>query len=162
VISDELRRHVLYTQLDPSTTLFDWIATREAAAVDTAICLHDDLPGIGTPLSIGNSRDVGTIPLASLLPFLFRNKTPPAAPTAPTVTRSGSTAATLTWPSGGEVDLAGYDVFRTVPGGPPQKINQIGLVGRTTFVDAQSPAGATYTLVAVDTSGNRSAPSPPA
>jgi hypothetical protein len=161
VIADELRRRALAAQIDASTTLFDWIGARESAAVDTAICLRDELPGIGVPLARGNDRDVGTIPLASFLPFLFRDTTAPATPAAPTVTRVGA-LVTLTWQSGGETDLAGYDVFRTVPGGVAQKVNPIGLVGRATFVDAPAPEGATYTLVAVDTSGNRSAASPAA
>jgi hypothetical protein len=38
----------------------------------------------------------------------------------------------------------------------------VGLVGRATFTDAPAPDGATYTLVASDTSGNRSAESPAA
>ena len=67
---------------------------------------------------------------------------------------------TLTWTSGREPDLAGYDVFRTVPGGTPQKLNLLGLVGRTTFIDAPAPDGSTYTIQAVDTSGNRSQLSP--
>ena len=96
-----------------------------------------------------------SIPLLSWLPFLFRDKTAPATPAAPAATRTAQTV-TLTWTSGRETDLAGYDVFRTVPGGTPQKVNIVGLVGRTTLIDAPSPAGSTYSIQAVDTSGNRS------
>jgi hypothetical protein len=35
-------------------------------------------------------------------------------------------------------------------------VNIVGLVGRTTLIDAPSPAGSTYSIQAVDTSGNRS------
>jgi hypothetical protein len=160
-ISDELRRRAIAKQLGASQTTFDAIGAREATAVDTAICLRDELPGIGEPLARSNARDVGTIPLLSWLPFLFRDRTAPATPVAPAATRVAQTV-TLTWTSGREPDLAGYDIFRTDPGGTAQKVNAIGLVGRTTFVDAPAPAGATYTIQAVDTSGNRSALSPAA
>ncbi|SRR6266545_1207407 len=154
-IADELRRRAIARQLEPAQTLLDAIGTRESAEVDTAICLHDELPGNGEPLARSNARDVGTIPLLSWLPFLFRDKTAPATPAAPAATRTAQTV-TLTWTSGRETDLAGYDVFRTVPGGTPQKVNIVGLVGRTTLIDAPSPAGSTYSIQAVDTSGNRS------
>jgi hypothetical protein len=134
-------------------------AARLGAEVDSAICARDDLPGAGEPLAVSNTRNVASIPLAAKLPFLFGDRTAPAAPAAPTVTRSGQ-LATLTWPSGREVDLAGYDVYRTVAGSPPQKLDTVALVGRTTLFDTASPPGSTYTLVAVDTSGNRSAASP--
>jgi hypothetical protein len=160
VIADELRRRAL-AAADPATTAFDQVAARETTAVDTAICLHDDLPGIGEPLAVGNRRDVGTIPLASFLPFLFRDATPPAAPAAPTAALAGTTVA-LTWPSGRETDLAGYDVVRTDVSGVATTLNTAGLVGRASYVDVAPPAGATYTVVAVDTSGNRSPASPAA
>jgi hypothetical protein len=156
VIADNLQRRTIAKRGDP---VFDWIAARETAEASTAICLHDELPGMGEPLSVGNDRDVGAVPLASFLPFLFRDRTPPAAPVAPTAVRAGQTV-TLTWTAGSEPDLAGYDLFRTLPGGTPQKLNTIGLFGRTTIVDTASPPGATYSLRAVDTSGNGSALSP--
>lgn len=156
VISDALRRQAIArSRLDTGQTLFDWLAVRESAAVDTAICLEDDLPGAGEPLARGNARDVGTVPLPALLPFLFRDRKAPATPAAPTATRAAQTV-TLTWQSGRETDLAGYEVFRTVPGAAAAEPVSDGLVGRSTFVDAPSPAGTTYAIRAVDTSGNRS------
>lgn len=156
VIADNLQRRAIAKRGDP---VFDWIGARETAEASTAICLHDDLPGMGEALSVGNDRDIGAVPLASFLPFLFRDRTPPAVPVAPTAVRVGQTV-TLTWTAGSEPDLAGYDLFRTVPGGTPQKLNTLGLFGRTTFVDTTSPPGATYSLRAVDTSGNGSVQSP--
>jgi hypothetical protein len=158
-IADELRRRAIAKQVGASQTTFDAVGARESTAVDTAICLRDELPGIGEPLARSNARDVGTIPLLSWLPFLFRDKTAPATPVALAATRVTQTV-TLTWTSGREPDLAGYDVFRTVPGGTPQKLNLLGLVGRTTFIDAPAPVGSTYSIQAVDTSGNRSELSP--
>jgi hypothetical protein len=159
IIADELRRRAIAEELEDGSTVFDALAARLGAEVDSAICARDDLPGAGEPLAVSNTRNVASIPLAAKLPFLFGDRTAPAAPAAPTVTRSGQLAP-LTWPSGREVDLAGYDVYRTVAGSPPQKLDTVALVGRTTLFDTASPPGSTYTLVAVDTSGNRSAASP--
>jgi hypothetical protein len=155
VIADALRRRAIAKR---GANVFAWIAARESAAVDQTICLRDELPGVGQPLSVGNARDVGSVPLASFLPFLFRDRTAPAVPAAPAAVRAGQ-RVTVTWASGREVDLAGYDLVRTVPGVPPQKFDTQP-IGTTSFVDVAAPAGATYALRAVDTSGNRSALSP--
>jgi len=156
IIADELRRHAIAGR---GANVFDWIAAHEDAAVDQAICLRDDLPGTGQPLSVGNARAVGTVPLGALLPFLLADRTPPAAPAAPTAARTGQRVA-VTWPSGREVDLAGYDVYRIAPGTAPLKLNPLGPLGVASFVDVGAPAGSTYVLRAVDSSGNASRPSP--
>jgi hypothetical protein len=156
VIADDLRRRAIAKRGD---LVFDWIAARETSEASTAICVHDDLPGMGEALSVGNDRDVGSVPLASFLPFLFRDRTPPATPAAPSAVRAGQTV-TLTWTGGREADLAGYDLFRTLAGGTPQRLNVLGLLGRTTFTDTASLTGASYSLRAVDTSGNASVLSP--
>jgi hypothetical protein len=156
LIADELgRRALAKTGLSGEATLFDRIAALEAAAVDTAICRADFLPGVAEPIGRGNAVDVGTVPLLRTLPFLFRHTLAPAAPVAPTVSRNAQ-SVTLSWTSGAENDLAGYEVYRTTPSGAPERLND-HLVGRPTFVDAPSPAGTTYTIRAVDTSGNASA-----
>jgi hypothetical protein len=156
VIADELRRRVIAERFGSP---FEWIAALEATAVDRAICRRDNLPGTPQPISVGNARDVGTVPLASLLPFLFRDVQPPAAPATPSALRSGK-RVTITWTPGREVDLAGYDLFRTTPDGQIQKLND-PLIGTSAWVDVSAPAGGVYSLRAVDTSGNRSVPSPP-
>jgi hypothetical protein len=155
LIGDELRRRgIARNGLDGAPTMFDRLSTIETAAVDSAICLGDFMPGVSEPISRGNAVDVGTVPLLRKLPFLFRHTLAPNAPIALTATRSAQTV-TLRWTSGSENDLAGYEVYRTTPGGAPERLND-HLVGRSTFVDAPSPAGTTYTIRAVDTSGNAS------
>jgi hypothetical protein len=155
LIADELRRRTIATTgLQGAPTLFDRVAAIESAAVDSAICLNDLLPGVAEPIGRGNAIDVGTMPLLKLLPFLFQHKLAPAVPTALAATRA-SQSVTLSWTSGSENDLAGYEVYRTTQGGVPQRLND-HLVGVPTFVDAPSPAGTTYTIRAVDTSGNAS------
>jgi hypothetical protein len=145
VIADHLRR---------ATLSFDRVQQLLAAATDNTICAGDDLPGNGRPLVVTNARDVAEPALPALLPFLFRDRTPPAAPAAPTAVRTG-TVVTIAWPSGDERDLAGYDVYRD-----GTKLTTFGPTGTTTWYDLAAPAGATYTIVAVDTSANRSTPSP--
>jgi hypothetical protein len=106
---------------------------------------------------VGNARDVAATPALRLLPFLFRHHLAPAAPAAPTATRTGQ-SVTLIWRNGTERDLAGYEVLRTTADGATTRVGP-ALVGRTTFVDTSAPPGAVYTLRAIDTSGNRSGPS---
>ena len=152
VITDELRRHAIARQ---GGAVFDWIAAHESAAVDQAICARDDLPGTGEPLAVGNGRAVGTVALASFLPFLFADRTPPARPVGVTAARSGQ-RVTLTWATGRETDLAGYDLYRTSAAATATRLNRFGPLGASTYVDVGAPAGSTYSLRAIDTSGNRS------
>ena len=155
LIADELRRRgIAKNGLGGSPTMFDRLSTIETAAVDSAICLGDFMPGVSEPISRGNAVDVGTVPLLRKLPFLFQHTLAPNAPIALTAARSAQTV-TLSWTSGSENDLAGYEVYRTTPGGVPERLND-HLVGRSKFVDAPSPAGTMYTIRAVDTSGNAS------
>jgi hypothetical protein len=161
IIADELRRRAIAAQLAASgstQTTLEWTADREAGAVDTAICLHDNLPGDGGfPLT--DAREVGVVPLLQRLPFLFRDRTPPAAPAAPTAT-PGPANVGLAWQPGPEPDLAGYRVYRSpTSGGPYVPIGPF--LDRPTFVDTSAPAGqlSFYVVRAFDTSGNAGAPS---
>src|SRR3954447_7754997 len=129
---------------------FDRRAQLLLTAGANAICAKDDLPGAGRPLAVSNDRDLAMPSLNAFLPFLFRDHTAPATPAVPTVTRAG-TVNTVTWTSGSERDLAGYDVFRD-----GVKVTTFRPTGTTTVYDVASPAGATYTVQAIDTSGNRS------
>jgi chitodextrinase len=78
--------------------------------------------------------------------------TAPAAPTGVTGGR-GDGRAGLSWAANGEIDLAGYAVLRDGV--------QVATVTGTTYLDTGlvNDRTYTYTLVAVDTHGNRSAPS---
>jgi hypothetical protein len=135
------------------------MAGRTAQAVSLTICRKDDLPGFGDfPRS--DARDVGVIPLLGLLPFLFDDHTPPAAPVTPVVSAAPATVS-LAWSYGAEPDLAGYEVFRSpTAGGPYVKLGS-SLLDRPAFTDRTAPPGVPsfYVVRAVDSSGNESDPS---
>jgi len=163
VIRDELRRRAIGTMLQSAgsaQTPLEWTLARQSSALAFAICRKDDLPGSGDfPRS--DQRDIGAVPLAGLLPFLFDDHVPPAAPAAPTAV-PGTNAVTLAWAFGSEPDLAGYEVFRAaVSGGPYTKLTTT-VLQHPTFVDRTAPVGVPsyYVVRAVDTSLNESDPSP--
>jgi chitodextrinase len=81
--------------------------------------------------------------------------TPPDAP-ADLVATAGDTQVSLSWTANAEPDVAGYVVLRDGV--------QIATVPGTDYVDAGLDNGTTYsyTLIAVDSSGNRSVGSAPA
>jgi hypothetical protein len=162
VIGDELRRRAIASMLaetDPAQTTFAATIARESQLVDTAICANDVLPGTGN-FPASDARDIGVVSLPARLPFLFKDRTPPAAPAPPTAV-PGPKGVALTWASGSETDLAGYEVYASVAGGALTKLSS-ALVPRLDFVAPVVPAGQTaaYVVRAVDTSGNRSAASP--
>ena len=162
VIGDELRRRAIASMLaktDTTQTTFAATIAQESQLADTAICAKDVLPGSGN-FPASDARDIGVVPLPARLPFLFKDKTPPAAPSPPTAV-SGTKGVALTWTSGSEPDLAGYEVYQSLAGGAYTKLSS-ALVPRLDFVAPIVPAGqtATYVVRAVDTSGNRSAASP--
>ena len=164
IITDELRRRAIgamLRQAGSAETTLQWTDDREAAAVDNATCLHDDLPGTGS-FPVSDARELGVDPLLDLLPFLFADRTPPAAPEAPETTVSTGAIA-LSWPYGSDPDLAGYQVFRAPAADGPYTELGTGLLDRPVYVDSTAPAGVPsyYEVRAVDTSGNRSVPSPP-
>ncbi len=160
VLGDELRRQKLAAAPAPGQTPLTWAADRTAAELDTATCLRDDLPGIGTfPRS--DRRELGVVPLAGLLPFLRNDVTPPATPVTLTAS-AGAGAVVLDWADGTEVDLAGYHVFRrTALDSAPVRLT-LQPHPRSLFEDTTLPAGqpALYTVQAIDTSSNISAPTP--
>src|SRR5262249_18518157 len=70
-IQDELRRRAVAERLaGTGQSLLEWTADREAKAVDTAICLHDDIPGRGG-FPQTDAREVGIVPVLERLPYLF-------------------------------------------------------------------------------------------
>jgi hypothetical protein len=164
VIGDELRRKALATFLakdGSGTTAFEAVGTSASRRVATATCLRDELPGAGD-FPASDARYVGPGTLAASLPFLFADRTAPAAPVAPSVAISGTTV-TLTWTSGREADLAGYEVLRSAGGGAYELLTPEPLA-RLTFVDRTLTRGASavYVVRAIDTSRNVSARSAPA
>jgi len=161
VIGDELRRTAIAASLRGSgESVFGSTAARETELATTATCVGDVLPGSGD-FPASDDRYIGVVPLPALLPFLFADRTPPAAPALPTAT-VGTSGVTLAWTAGPAPDLAGYDVIRSVGGLAPGLLNPAPLE-RLTFLDKTLPKGqtTTYVIRAVDSSGNLSAPSPP-
>jgi hypothetical protein len=85
---------------------------------------------------------------------------PPAAPREIQAVFSGpgqQTFIDLSWTPGSEQDLAGYNVYRSEDGAPPEKINP-QLVTSPAFRDEKVVAGKTYAymVTAVDARGNES------
>jgi hypothetical protein len=160
LIRDELGRRALAAKLAPSgEAALQWESEHEASAVETAICLHDELPGSGD-FPISENREVGVVPVLQKLPFLFSDRTAPAPPSTPAVASVGGGIVSLSWSYGSEPDLAGYRVYRsTTSGSGYQPIGP--LLDRPAFLDTTAPRGPTvyYSVRAFDTSGNASSPS---
>lgn len=162
IIRDELRRRAITTKLagmGSAQTMLEWTADREAKAVSTAICLHDDLPGDGG-FPRTDAREVGVVPLLAKLPYLFADREAPAVPPTPIVNAGGIGILVLTWSYGSEADLAGYRVYRSATsGGPYEAVGPF--LDRPILVDTTAPRGSKsfYVIRAVDTSGNTSQPS---
>ncbi len=94
------------------------------------------------------------------LTVLVHDSFPPAPPAGLQAVFSGlerQRFIDLTWAPNTESDLAGYNVYRRLGGGAPQKINS-ELVKTPSFRDANVPPGATiyYSVSAVDLRGNES------
>jgi hypothetical protein len=163
VIRDELRRRAIAAMLRRSgnETTLEWTDDRESRAADNLICLHDDLPGTGD-FPASDRRDLGVVPLPASLPFLFRDREAPAAPSVPTAAAENG-FVTLTWPYGREADLAGYQVFRAASAGGPYTRLAAGILPRPSYVDRTAPPESHffYVVRAVDSSGNVSRPSAP-
>jgi fibronectin type 3 domain-containing protein len=86
------------------------------------------------------------------------DKFPPMVPAGLTALGSAQSIE-LSWSRNTESDLRGYNVFRSVDGGPPQKIAE--LLPTPAFSDTNVERGKKYkyTISAVDALGNESAPS---
>ncbi len=86
---------------------------------------------------------------------------PPAVPSGLTALPSAQSIE-LSWSRNTEPDFRGYDLFRSVDGGAPEKIQM--LLEAPAFSDTKVEAGKKYkySVSAVDASGNESAQSIPA
>ena len=154
ILEDAIRRTRLNDQL--GTSALSWIADQVTAAIDTATCRGDRLPGIGNfPLS--DRRESAGAPLALALPFLVHDTDPPLAPTGGTMTTTGSTV-TIDWADNLDFDLLGYDVYRRVGEGAPLALLTKQPWPRSTWNDPKPVADAVYAIRAVDTAGNVSEP----
>jgi hypothetical protein len=86
---------------------------------------------------------------------------PPAVPSGLTALWQDAQVE-VSWSPSADADLSAYRVYRAAPGTAPERVAEVP-AGTTTARDTP-PAGPafTYTLTAVDKSGNESAPSAPA
>ncbi len=68
----------------------------------------------------------------------------------------------ILWAPSAEPDLAGYRVYRTAPGGPPQKIADVE-PNRASWIDDTAERGVEYgyAVTALDQAGNESPPTEP-
>ncbi len=145
---------------NPTGTLAAQLTTTVSAGSYT---IEVDGVGVGDPLastptgytdygSIGQFTMVGT--LGSVNP---PDGTPPAAPTGLSATVTEPDVL-LAWTANTEADLAGYTVLRSENGGPSIELGPVG-ANVTTFIDTPGAGDFSYTIVATDSSGNRSSPS---
>ena len=110
---------------------------------------------------LGNTSAATSVVTAT--PAAAADTTPPPTPTGLTATVAGSSVQ-LSWTAVTAADLKGYVVSRTAGAGSAPVVLTATPVTATTYTDTTAPAGAasTYTVTAVDTSNNASAPSAPA
>ncbi|MFN8224721.1 MAG: hypothetical protein U0R50_15920 [Gaiellales bacterium] len=150
IIEDELRRAKLNDQL--GTTALIWIADQVTAAIDTATCRGDRLPGIGN-FPVSDRRESAGIPLALWLPFLTENTDLPLTPTGPTLTTTGS-GATVDWDDNSDLDLLGYYVYRRAGESAPWTLLTKQPWPRSAWNDPRPVTGGMYAVRAVDIAGN--------
>jgi|CXWL01.1.fsa_nt_gi endonuclease I len=83
--------------------------------------------------------------------------TPPAAPSGLAAT-AGNAVVDLNWNDNAELDLAGYNVYRSTTGGGPYTKVNVSLIAASAYADLTVTNGITYFYVvrAVDTSNNES------
>jgi fibronectin type 3 domain-containing protein len=99
----------------------------------------------------------------------LRDTFPPAIPTGlvaipnqqPTASNQQPPSIDLSWEPNTETDLAGYYVYRKASSGPATRLNPAPLPGPA-YRDITAVPGQhyTYTVTAIDTSGNESPPTP--
>lgn len=160
-IADGLRRQLVADAIargEATGTVATWIADSLSAAVATATCARDVLPGSGD-FPASDQRDVSVPPTLAALPFLFDDVNPPALPTGLAVSVSGGRVV-LDWDDGVEPDLAGYLVSRG-PGqaGPWEPLDLQPRPRSRAFDTVPAPGTIEwYRIVAVDLSGNTGPP----
>ncbi|HWB87525.1 MAG TPA: hypothetical protein VG675_25510 [Bryobacteraceae bacterium] len=114
---------------------------------------------VQTIVKLGDNREAESDPSA-VVSVTPRDTFPPAIPShlraAPSIH-----SVELTWDRNLEPDLAGYRVYRSVAGGPFQKIGDVNEVPTYSDRDVQPGKTYRYTVSAVDQSGNESPQSSP-
>ena len=148
VIADELRRRRLGVRLRAARSPIGVLATtvrEQEKALRSAVCVRDELPRLGA------------VTLPAYLPFLFRDRRRPTAPTGLAAKRSGR-AVQLDWADSSGADAAGYNLYRSAAReGPYIKVNELP-IGPSAYADAGLAGDTAYHYIvrALDTSGNES------
>ncbi|MFZ5863148.1 MAG: CARDB domain-containing protein [Nitrospirota bacterium] len=111
--------------------------------------------------AVATDVNINTDPAPPEITIIHQDLTPPGAPTglAARVTESN---LDLTWAANNETDLAGYHVYLVVPGSAPMRITPSPVLQPLLNRPDMSDENYTFTVTAVDSSGNESAPSSPA
>lgn len=158
ILEDALRRERIASLAGPVGSPLSWAADLVTAAIDTATCRGDRLPGTGD-FPTSDRRESGGVPLARFLPFLLDDALAPATPGETTIGATAK-AVTLDWADGDEPDLVGYHVYRAPqPGGPFRRLTTLP-IPRSTWIDRAPLAGpgSVYVVRAIDAAGNLSDP----
>ncbi|MGL6278102.1 MAG: hypothetical protein ACRC50_00915 [Gaiella sp.] len=158
ILEDALRRDRIAALAGPVGSPLAWSADLVTAAIDTATCRGDRLPGTGD-FPASDRRDTAGVPLARLLPFLLADVEAPASPSGLTAGAAAG-GVTLDWSDGFEPDLLGYHVFRAPKAGAAARRLTTLPIPRSAWIDRAPPttAGAVYVVRAIDAAGNLSAP----
>lgn len=160
-IADALRRvriaELAAGEATPTTATL-WVADTLKAAVATATCLRDALPGTGD-FPATDQRDVSVPPLLAAVPFLLDDREPPAVPLGIAATLAGPRVL-VDWADSPEADLAGYLVSQGPTQTGPWELLTLQPMPRSEASSTAPAAGATtwFRVEAVDLSGNRSTP----
>jgi hypothetical protein len=158
ILEDAIRRERIAGLAGPSASPLTWAADVGTAAIDTATCRGDRLPGTGD-FPVSDRRETAGVPLARFLPFLLEDALAPLTPTGPTIA-VGPTTVTLDWGDAAEADVVGYHVYRAAtPGGAMKRLTTLP-IPRSGWIDRQPLAGpgAAYVVRSIDASGNLSPP----
>ncbi|HET8602325.1 MAG TPA: laminin G domain-containing protein, partial [Marmoricola sp.] len=105
---------------------------------------------------VGDSYEVDNLSIVDV----NADSTPPSAPTGLNATAPGPYEVDLAWTASPESDVASYAVYRDGGSTPVAQVNAPATTAKDTTVSSSTTYS--YTVVAIDTSGNASAPSSPA
>jgi hypothetical protein len=158
ILEDAIRRTKIEA-LVGSQGVLPYVADAVTAALETATCRGDRLPGRGN-FPQTDRRESSGVPLGAALPYLLADAQPPEAPAAIVATRAGA-AVTLDWDDALAADTLGFVVYRSPAPGAAFTPLTTQPWPRSGWNDPAAPLGSSYRVVAIDAAGNTSEPSPP-
>lgn len=154
--------------LDIASVLFQFKKTEDSAWIDLGAPLTKapyttsfDPFGLGTGYGDYNLKVTATDkggnvdPSPQVITVTCTDLTPPAAPANLKASVNGADVS-LTWNANEEPDIEGYNIYRTSPGGGPEKVNA-SVVPEAAYLDTGLADGDyAYAVTAVDRHGNES------